>query len=149
MVWTRFKFDGRAVSPVVATLLLIVIAVVASVIVWTWVSGLVSQQPSQVIVEKVIYISGDLVGVTIRNIGSTTVRIGDVGIKVGGVNWDSEDNDDVLSGPGYVDLAPGRVLIVEVNKDGGTPDVRVGDRVVVTVFDDAGNKIFIADLTVV
>ncbi|MEM2740340.1 MAG: archaellin/type IV pilin N-terminal domain-containing protein [Candidatus Bathyarchaeia archaeon] len=139
----------KAVSPVVATLLLIVITMVASVIVWTWVSSMVSQKPSQIIVEKVVYISKDLVGVTIRNIGATTVRIGDVNVKVGASDWDSKDDDDILAGPIYVDLPPGRILVVEVRKDEGTPDIRIGDRVIVTVLDDSGNKVFMADLTVV
>lgn len=140
---------GRAVSPVVATLLLIVITIVASVIVWTWVSEMVSQKPSQIIVEKAVYIDRDAIGVTVRNIGATTVRIGDINVKVGGSDWDSKDDDDILAGGGYVDLPSGKVLVIEVRRDEGTPDIRIGDRIIVTVLDDARNKIFMADLTVV
>jgi len=145
----NLNIDRKTVSPVVATLLLIVITIVASVIIWTWISSMVSQKPSQIIVEKVVYIDKSIVGVTIRNIGATTVRIGDVNIKVGGSDWDSKDDDDILAGVGYVDLPPGRILVVEVRRDEGTPDVRIGDRIIVTVLDDSGNKIFMADLTVV
>ena len=145
----NLSIDRKAVSPVVATLLLIVITIVASVIIWTWISGMVSQKPSQIIVEKAVYIDKSIVGVTIRNIGATTVRIGDVNIKVDGSDWDSKDDDDILAGAGYVDLPPGRILVVEVRRDDGTPDIRIGDRIIVTVLDDYGNKIFMAELTVV
>lgn len=139
----------KIVSPVVATLLLVIITVVASVIIWTWVSNMVGQKPSQVIVDKVVYIDRNTLGVTIRNIGATTVRIGDVNIKVGGLDWDSKDDDDIIAGDRYVDLPPGRILVVEVKGDEGSPDIRIGDRIIVVVLDDSGNKIFMADVTVI
>ncbi|MEM4461535.1 MAG: archaellin/type IV pilin N-terminal domain-containing protein [Candidatus Bathyarchaeia archaeon] len=145
----RVNIGRKIVSPVVATLLLVIITVVASVIIWTWVSNMVGQKPSQVIVDKVVYIDRNTLGVTIRNIGATTVRIGDVNIKVGGLDWDSKDDDDIIAGDRYVDLPPGRILVVEVKGDEGSPDIRIGDRIIVVVLDDSGNKIFMADVTVI
>ncbi|MBS7642087.1 MAG: archaellin/type IV pilin N-terminal domain-containing protein [Candidatus Bathyarchaeia archaeon] len=145
----RVNIGRKIVSPVVATLLLIIITVVASVIIWTWVSNMVGQKPSQVIIDKVVYIDRNTLGVTIRNIGATTVRIGDVNIKAGGLDWDSKDDDDIIAGDRYVDLPPGRILVVEVKGDEGSPDIRIGDRIIVVVLDDSGNKIFMADITVI
>lgn len=140
----------KTVSPVVATLLLIIITVAASVIIWTWVSNMVGQRPSQIIVDKVVYIDKNTVGVTIRNIGAATVRIGDVDIKIGGSDWDSKDNDDILAGDGYVDLPPGKILVVEVKADEeANKDIKIGDRIIVIVLDDSKNKIFMADITVI
>jgi flagellin-like protein len=75
------KRSRKAVSPVVATVILVLISVVAGVMLWLWVSGFTSaataQQPAlyERIKIEAVNATGDTVRVTIRNVGSTTVNI--------------------------------------------------------------------------
>jgi flagellin-like protein len=75
------KRSRKAVSPVVATVILVLISVVAGVMLWLWVSGFTSaataQQPAlyERIKIEAVNATGNTVNVTIRNVGSTTVNI--------------------------------------------------------------------------
>ena len=73
----------KAVSPVIATLLLILIAVAASIIVYVWVTGYVggaTPQSTPEIMEKIkidsVKVSGTTVTIYVRNIGDVDVNIG-------------------------------------------------------------------------
>jgi len=78
----RFKVSKHAVSPVIATLLMIAIAVAASIIVYVWSIGLLgglmgsggSQVKEQLIMEAYKWNSTTL-SVTVRNVGSSSVTI--------------------------------------------------------------------------
>jgi hypothetical protein len=78
----RFKVSQHAVSPVIATLLMIAIAVAASIIVYVWSIGLLgglmggggSQTKEQLILEAYNWNSTSLKA-TLRNVGSATVQI--------------------------------------------------------------------------
>ncbi len=77
----------RAISPVVATALLIIIAVVTAVVLYTWVNGMVGSQPTQQTkLQKAIRIEGvkvaqydstllNLTNVYVRNIGDSPVKV--------------------------------------------------------------------------
>jgi len=73
----------KGVSPVIATVLLILVAVAATVIIWTWVSGAAANNPTsqpalqeKITIDAVKYISGDnQVTIYVTNLGPTTVTI--------------------------------------------------------------------------
>jgi flagellin-like protein len=72
--------NKKAVSPIIATLLLILIAVAAGVIIYVWTTsyigaqiGTVSQEPF--VITKVKFYSSNKLDVTITNQGSTIIRI--------------------------------------------------------------------------
>jgi len=82
----RFKFSKRAVSPVIATLLMIAIAVAASIIVYVWSIGLLgglmgsggSQTKEQLIMEAYNWATPATLVFTLRNVGSAPVTVASV-----------------------------------------------------------------------
>jgi len=92
------KLDKRGVSPVIATLLLVAIAVAAAVLTYGWVSGMFStlsgQAQTQIKIESAKFVAGtaqDYINVTIRNTGSATVTVDLIKVKNTntGVVWDT------------------------------------------------------------
>ncbi len=81
----KFKVSQRAVSPVIATLLMIAVAVAASIIVYVWSIGLLgslmggggSQTRQQLILESYNWLGSSL-SFTVRNVGSATVTVASV-----------------------------------------------------------------------
>ena len=76
----RFKVSRRAVSPVIATLLMIAIAVAASIIVYVWSIGLLgglmqSGGGSQTAEQLVMEAFDGTTGVTVRNVGTRDVSV--------------------------------------------------------------------------
>ena len=83
----RVKKDSKGISPLIATLLLIAIAVAASVITYSWVMSMIGAQSTQaqtaVRIDNVAFdVDSDSVNVTIRNIGSVSADIVTVGVKL-------------------------------------------------------------------
>lgn len=83
----RVKKDSKGISPLIATLLLIAIAVAASVITYSWVMSMIGAQSTQaqtaVRIDNVAFdVASDSVNVTIRNIGSVSADIVTVGVKL-------------------------------------------------------------------
>jgi flagellin-like protein len=96
MKFGRFKVSRRAVSPVIATLLMIAIAVAASIIVYVWSIGLLgglmgsggSQTKEQLIMEAYNWVTPATLVFTLRNVGSaastvTSVYLGGVALTTG------------------------------------------------------------------
>lgn len=92
----KFRVSKKAVSPVIATLLMIAVAVAASVIVYVWSAGLLgtlmggggSQVKEQLIVEAYSWPSpGSTLTLYLRNTGSSAVNVEKVyvGGTAGGV----------------------------------------------------------------
>ncbi len=88
----KYKLSRKAVSPVIATLLMIAIAVAASIIVYVWSIGLLgglmggggSQVKEQLIMEAYNWPPGtSAFTVTLRNVGSSAVTLAN--LYVGGV----------------------------------------------------------------
>lgn len=87
----KFRVSKKAVSPVIATLLMIAVAVAASVIVYVWSAGLLgtlmggggAQVKEQVILEAYQWPSTNVLTVYLRNVGASEVKI--AAIYVGGV----------------------------------------------------------------
>jgi len=78
----KFRVSKKAVSPVIATLLMIAVAVAASVIVYVWSAGLLgtlmggggAQVKEQVILEAYDWSTATLT-LWFRNVGSSTIKI--------------------------------------------------------------------------
>jgi len=79
----KFKVSKKAVSPVIATLLMIAVAVAAAVIVYVWSAGLLgtlmggggAQVKEQLIIEAYSWPDGGALTLYVRNTGSSSVTI--------------------------------------------------------------------------
>ncbi len=77
------SLDRRGVSPVISTMLLILIAVASGFIMWMWVSGYLTGAPTtqpafEMIKVETVQIQQDLIKVYVRNMGSTSVSVGSI-----------------------------------------------------------------------
>jgi flagellin-like protein len=89
----KLKVNRKAVSPVIATLLMIAIAVAASILVYVWSMGIIGtlqtaggeQTKEQVILEAYDWTDPDKLVLYLRNTGSTDVTI--AGVYVGGKDY--------------------------------------------------------------
>jgi len=76
------KLLKKGVSPIIATVILVLIAVAAGVMLWLWVSGFASTTPAQqqALNERIridaVQISDNTVTIYVRNIGNSDVKIG-------------------------------------------------------------------------
>jgi flagellin-like protein len=100
--------DAKAISPLVATLLLIAIAVAASVITYSWVMSMIGAQSqqaqTQIRIDMVdwgttdgLFTSGDdNITLTVRNTGSVPADIESISVRVNqpGETWYTDDSDD-------------------------------------------------------
>lgn len=130
MVITRLKNSGKALSPVVATLLLIVLAVAATAILWTWVSNMISGATGseKLMVEKAVLATDTEIKVQIRNIGTVTAEIAEITV---------EKTDVSCSWTGLKTIRAGEVVVIDVTSQGGFSR---GDVVTITVVTKAGNE---------
>jgi len=108
----KFRVSKRAVSPVIATLLMIAVAVAASVIVYVWSAGLLgtlmggggAQVKEQVILEAYQWVSSGDLKVFLRNVGSSDVKV--VAIYVGGIEEYGTATDIKVKSMASITLAP-------------------------------------------
>ena len=82
----KFVKDAKAISPLIATLLLIAIAVAASVITYSWVMSMISSQSNQaqtqVRIDSVQWnVTTNTAILTVRNTGSVSATIESVSIR--------------------------------------------------------------------
>ncbi len=95
----------KGVSPIIATLLLIVIAVAAAVVTYSFVMGFIgtstnpSGQQGQLTYDAYTFYDNKTLNVYIRNIGTKSVTISTC--YIGGIN--ASDVDDVTIDPGTVE----------------------------------------------
>jgi archaeal type IV pilus assembly protein PilA len=87
----RFRRNIRAISPVIATLLMIAIAVVASLVTYAWVMGYMSFTTEKT--GKAIQIqsianstTADTIMVYVQNVGDSVVKFNSGSVYVNGVN---------------------------------------------------------------
>jgi archaeal type IV pilus assembly protein PilA len=77
----KFRKNARAISPVIATLLMIAIAVVASLVTYAWVMGYMSFQTEKtgkaIQIQSATYsgTSGDVFTVYVQNVGDSPVSL--------------------------------------------------------------------------
>ncbi len=76
---TKFKRSIRAISPVIATLLMIAIAVVASLIVYAWVTGYIggttTKASNSMLIQSVSHTPGGYVVIYVQNVGQGTIQL--------------------------------------------------------------------------
>jgi len=83
----RFRTNGKGISPLIATLLLIAIAVAASVITYVWVMSMVGSQSqqaqTQASIDSIMWnVAGNTLNVTVRNTGSVGATIETVSVRL-------------------------------------------------------------------
>jgi len=107
----KLKVSRKAVSPVIATLLMIAVAVAASVIVYVWSAGLLgtlmggggAQVKEQLIMEAYDWATSDTtLTLYLRNVGSSSLNI--TAIYVGGEPSSSITGTTALDPGGSTDL---------------------------------------------
>ena len=79
----KFKKNAKALSPVIATMILIAVTVAVSVVVAAWMGGLTlgfMGNAEQCTVSNPTYVSSTVVAVTVQNTGSATVTISSANI---------------------------------------------------------------------
>ncbi len=99
----KFKINRRGVSPVIATLLLVAIAVAASVVTYTWAMSMVANQSAQsqtgIKIDQVLFgkngVSANGISVALRNTGSIAATIQSIYVFQGdkfivSITWTSE-----------------------------------------------------------
>jgi len=99
----KFRVSKKAVSPVIATLLMIAVAVAASVIVYVWSAGLLgtlmggggAQVKEQLILEAYDWTGANLI-LYLRNVGSASVKVSQ--IYVGGTQCTPSDTNTIAPG---------------------------------------------------
>ena len=101
----KIRSNRKAISPVVATLLLIAIAVAAAIVSYSWIMSMIKTQGSAAqtgirleIVEFTASTEGwnDWINVTIRNVGSTGTKIQTLYVTNGGTSYVKDWSADNL-----------------------------------------------------
>jgi flagellin-like protein len=90
----KFKVRRKALSPVIATLLMVAIAVAAAIITYVWAMGLLgglmgtggTQTKEQLILEAYDWKTLTSLSLTIRNVGSTEVSIAAIYLEGASLN---------------------------------------------------------------
>ncbi|MEM2122278.1 MAG: archaellin/type IV pilin N-terminal domain-containing protein [Candidatus Bathyarchaeia archaeon] len=125
----KIRVGRRAVSPVIATLLMIAIAVAASILVYVWSMGIIGtlqtaggeQTKEQVILEAYDWTDPDKLVLYVRNTGSTDVTI--AAVYVGGSDCSPNagvpldlggDSDKIEIDSGLPEIAPGQSVTVKI-----------------------------------
>jgi len=107
----------KGVSPVIATVILVLIAVVAGVLLWLWTSGFTSALPAQ---QQALYerikIEGVLVAKGVKtNITAYVRNVGNVNVNISTVYILKPDGTIVeYSGVSPITISPGSVKMVTV-----------------------------------
>jgi flagellin-like protein len=93
----KFRKNAKAISPLIATLLLIAIAVAASVITYSWVMSMIGSQSqqaqTQVRIDSVTWnVTENTVATVVRNTGSVPASIETVSVResASGSTWHPE-----------------------------------------------------------
>ena len=102
----KFRVSKKAVSPVIATLLMIAVAVAASVIVYVWSAGLLgtlmggggSQVKEQLIIEAYNWNSPTSLVLSIRNVGSASVTVSKVYVAGTSMTFSGAPTNDIPVG---------------------------------------------------
>jgi len=125
----KFRVSKKAVSPVIATLLMIAVAVAASVIVYVWSAGLLgtlmggggAQVKEQLIMEAYDWAAaGTTLTLYLRNVGSSSLNI--TAVYVGG--------DPATIDSGTTELDPGDPTTLGCTVTAPTPGVAYTVKVV-------------------
>ena len=76
---TKVRRSVRAISPVIATLLMIAIAVVASLVVYAWVTGYIggttTKASNSMLIQSVSHTAGGYIVIYVQNVGQGTIQL--------------------------------------------------------------------------
>ncbi|HDO20669.1 MAG: hypothetical protein NDF53_02885 [archaeon GB-1867-097] len=128
MIESKRKRASRGISPIIAVLLLIVIAVAASVTTYSWINWFLQaqqQQASSIIrIEQVdlsLITASGIVRIYVRNIGGVPVTVD--AVYVNGTKWIC---DDVKIKPGDIgEIVAYKPLSIPPLKSGYTVEIKV------------------------
>ena len=137
----RFRYNRKAISPVVATLLLIAIAVAAAIVSYSWIMSMIKTQGSaaqtgirlEIVKFAMNGTNKDWVNVTIRNVGSVGTKIETLYVTYGGTTYAQDYTGDNVIGlgdkremcfgtnelPGGFIWTPGEAYDIKVVTDNG------------------------------
>ncbi len=90
MYFRRFKKNAEALSPVVASIILVAVTVAVSVVVAGWLGGMstsLMNRAEQASINNAQYVNSTSVRINIQNTGSTTVTISGATIDGNSVNF--------------------------------------------------------------
>ena len=109
---TKFKRSVRAISPVIATLLMIAIAVVASLVVYAWVIGYIgggtTKASNAMLVQSVSHTSDNFLIVYVQNVGQGALQIKQTqSIYVNSVLMTVKDQSTPPPTSGTITFSPG------------------------------------------
>jgi flagellin-like protein len=108
MNYRKFRKSTKALSPVVASIILIAVTVAVSVVVAAWMGGMtigLMGNAEQVAVSNAVFINSTAVTLTIRNTGGATVTI----------NSATVDGSAVTIDPVTLDIAKGTTDTLTLN----------------------------------
>jgi len=77
-IYRKFRKDAKALSPVVASIILIAVTVVVSVAVTAWMGGMtvdLTESAEQASISNIAFVEPDTINVLVQNSGTTTVNI--------------------------------------------------------------------------
>jgi flagellin-like protein len=132
MNYRKFRRNVRAISPIIATLLLIAIAVVAALVTYAWVMGYIGFQTSNsgksVVIQSVTDTPPTTIVVYIQNTGQSPVSFGPNSVYVNGVQWTTAAGSAgagstatlTATAPTGVTIASGQQVTIKVICTSGT-----------------------------
>lgn len=136
----KIRSNIKAVSPVVATLLLIAIAVAAAIVSYSWIMSMIKTQGSSAqtgirleLVEFAKNGTNDWINVTIRNVGSTTTTIETFYVTVGGNTTLQE-----ITSPNVIGVGDKREFCFGLTEDPSTFSWTYGETYDIKVVTDNG-----------
>jgi flagellin-like protein len=86
----KFRRNVRAISPVIATLLMIAIAVVASLVTYAWVMGYMSfttEKTGKAIQIQSVANATDAIDIYVQNVGDSVIEFNSGSVYIDGVNY--------------------------------------------------------------
>ena len=132
---TKFKRSVRAISPVVATLLMIAIAVVASLVVYAWVIGYIgsgtTRASNSMLIQSASQSSGPLV-IYVQNVGQGTLELKQgESVYVNSVLKNIQSSSPALSA-GKLVLASGTTAALTTDYSSSSPNEKLKIKVTAT-----------------
>jgi flagellin-like protein len=113
--------NRKGISPLIATLLLIAIAVAASVLTYSWVMSMIGSQSgqaqTQIRIDSITYTDADTISVTVRNTGSIDAILESVWVRPNsaGSAWDKVVESQTIQVGKAADLTVELAVDLELN----------------------------------
>lgn len=124
----KLRRNIKAISPVISVLLMIAVAVVASLVAYAWVMGYIGFQTAKtgqaIQVQSVVFSGATVDTIYVQNVGDGVVTLDYVYIE--GVQIGSELNTPIAAGAtATIDITstaytPGDMITIKVTSEGGT-----------------------------